>query len=377
MNERPDLARLAADALALDEERPASAAEQARAVARIAAAIRARKDSARTQRRVLGGVAAAATIAMALGLAERHSIVGRHAPVARASAVETPTRSAQAVVEAVVGQAYVFHGEESRSVVEGASVGAGDRLVVQRGGRVAFVLPTGTRVAIDEGSDIAVVTEGTTQRFRLAAGSIRADVHKLAQGEQFVVGTRDGEIEVRGTSFRLSDVPSDAACGNGSTTRLSVYEGVVAVRVGSAEARVAAGESWPANCVGVPSSAVPPFGEGPSSSGSAPTRSILAPVPSKETSRTLLAEQNDMYARAIAKRESGDFDGAVGAFDHLIAKYPACPLAENALAERMKILATANPPRAMQAAREYLAKYPQGYAREDANTVLGRGVPDR
>jgi outer membrane protein assembly factor BamD (BamD/ComL family) len=100
-------------------------------------------------------------------------------------------------------------------------------------------------------------------------------------------------------------------------------------------------------------------------------------VPSKETSRTLLAEQNDMYARAIAKRESGDFDGAVGAFDHLIAKYPACPLAENALAERMKILATANPPRAMQAAREYLAKYPQGYAREDANTVLGRGVPDR
>jgi hypothetical protein len=316
-------------------------------------------------------------VVLALGVAGRRSILSGRSSVARSVVVEALPRSAEAVVEAVVGEAYVFHGEQSRAVVEGAPVGAGDRLVVQRGGRVAFVLPTGTRVAIDEGSDFAVVTEGTTQLFRLAAGSIRADVHKLAQGERFVVGTRDGEIEVRGTSFRLSDVPSVPACGNGTTTRLSVYEGVVAVRVGAVEARVAAGESWPPDCGGPPSSATAPSSEGSPLAESAPARSLLVPVPSNEASRTLLAEQNDMYARAIAKRESGDFDGAVGAFDHLIAKYPASPLAENAFAERMKILASANPPRALQAAREYLTKYPQGYAREDANTILGRGATDR
>jgi hypothetical protein len=284
--------------------------------------------------------------------------------------VEAP-RASEAVVEAVVGEAYVFHGDQSRAVVEGAAVGAGDRLVVQRGGRVAFILPTGTRVAIDEGSDFAVVTEGTTQSFRLAAGSIRADVHKLAQGERFVIGTRDGEIEVRGTSFRLSDVPSVAACGSGSTTRLTVYEGVVSVRVGAAEARVGAGQSWPADCGEPSSSAAAP------SAAPAPARPTSAPLPSTEASRTLLAEQNDMYARAIAKRESGDLEGAVGAFDRLVAKYPGSPLAENAFAERMKVLATANPPKALQAAREYLAKYPQGYAREDADTILGRGARDR
>jgi len=246
-------------------------------------------------------------------------------------------------------------------------------LVVQRGGRVAFLLSTGTRVAIDEGSDFAVVTEGATQLFRLAAGSVRADVHKLAQGERFVIGTRDGEVEVRGTSFRLSDVPSVSSCGNGSTTRLSVYEGIVSVRVGATEGRVGAGESWPPDCGGQASD---PAGAsvGPSSSSSAsPTR----PGPTSNETRTLLAEQNDMYARAIAQRERGDLDGAVGAFDRLIAKYPSSPLVENAFAERMKILATAHPARALQAAREYLVRYPQGYAREDADTILGRGATDR
>jgi hypothetical protein len=377
MKERPDLGRLAAHTLASapGQEKLPSPSEEAHAVALIGEAIRARKDGARRRRWAFASITVAAGVALAFGVAERRAILGGFAG-AHSPAVAPPPRSAEAVVEAVVGDAYVFHGDQGRTVVEGSPVVAGDRLVVQRGGHVAFILPTGTRVAVDEGGDFAVIAEGATQLFRLGAGSMRADVHKLAQGERFVVRTRDGEVEVRGTSFRLSDAPSDPSCGGGTTTRLSVYDGVVAVRVGATETKVAAGEAWPPGCAGGPVGPVP-SGAAFAVSSTPLIRSAVVPTAPAEASRTQLAEQNDMYSSAIAARERGDSDTAIAAFDRLIAKYPSCPLAENAFAERMKVLARAKSPRALQAARDYLVRYPAGFAREDANTILGGGAGNR
>lgn len=382
MTERSDLAQRAAEALASAPVVPQapSPSQETRAVALVAGAIRARRQRARRLRwTAAGAVAAAAATVLALGAAWRHAHRETPSSVAMGPAAPSqPTAGSQAgVVEAVVGDAYVIHGDQGRSVVEGSFVSAGDRLVVQRGGHVAFVLPTGTRLAVDEGADFTVVTEGTTQIFRLAAGSVRADVHKLVNGERFLVRTRDGEIEVRGTSFRLADVPPDPSCGAGTTTRLSVYEGVVAVRVGTTETRVAAGQSWPADC-GVRAT------DGEKSPGSTTTpvadsarRSVSTATLSSDVARSQLADQNDMYARAITARESGHDDAAIAAFERLVAKYPSCPLAENALAERMKLLSAVSPRRAAEAARDYLARYPLGFARADADTILSRGASDR
>jgi outer membrane protein assembly factor BamD (BamD/ComL family) len=94
--------------------------------------------------------------------------------------------------------------------------------------------------------------------------------------------------------------------------------------------------------------------------------------PPPGATRSQLAEQNDLYASAIAARERGDSAAAIALFERLVLKYPAAPLAESAWAERMKIFATTDPRRAIDAAREYLARYPVGFARADAETILSR-----
>ena len=49
--------------------------------------------------------------------------------------------------------------------------------------------------------------------------------------------------------------------------------------------------------------------------------------------------------------------------------YPRSPLREAADAQRMNILAGIDRARARAAAREYLARYPRGFARADAEAI--------
>jgi hypothetical protein len=70
-----------------------------------------------------------------------------------------------------------------------------------------------------------------------------------------------------------------------------------------------------------------------------------------------------------AKRR-GDLRGAVASFDRLLSRYPDCPMAQSAAAERMKLLATTDRARASDAARDYLRRYPAGFARDDAESLL-------
>ncbi len=358
MTEPSDLTRLAAEVLARapDGRKPSPASDE-RGIALVAAAIRDRRRTLRLHWAATG-VAAAAAAAVVLGATWGRVYRAPAPEIAQGpAAAEHPAPAATGVVEAVVGDAYVIEGDHGRSIVEGTRVAAGDRIVVQRGGHVAFVLSTGTRIGLDEGADLAVVAQGAMQLFRLGAGSMRADVHKLGTGERFLVRTPDGEVEVRGTSFRLADVPADPACGAGTTTRLAVYEGVVAVRVGTTEVAVGAGSSWPPGCAGA-------------SAGLRPPLTTVSPRPG-------LADQNDAYSEALAARDRGDVDGAAAKFERLASKYPSSPLAENALAERMKLLAPARSVRAADAARDYLARYPRGFARAEADAILAPASGDR
>jgi hypothetical protein len=157
------------------------------------------------------------------------------------------------------------------------------------------------------------------------------------------------------------------SCGAGSatasSTRVQVYEGVVTVRTGSNETGVAAGETWPSGCVApAPLPGAPP--------ASAPRASS-----SRAIERSQLAEQNDLYAKAVTLRERGDTASSLVLFERLVARYPSSPLAENAAAERMKLLASTHRPDAGQAADDYLARYPSGFARRDAEAIVARERP--
>src|SRR5258708_6145377 len=83
-------------------------------------------------------------------------------------------------------------------------------------------------------------------------------------------------------------------------------------------------------------------------------RPAPAAATTKHARASDLAAQNDLFDEALATEHGGDPRGAVALLDRFLARYPASPLAENAQAERMKVLAKIDHERAREAARAYL-----------------------
>lgn len=252
-----------------------------------------------------------------------------------------------------------------------AHVAPGHRIVARGRSRATLAFSTGTQLTVENGGDLAVVEEGRSQVFSLSAGEIRAHVAKLGAGERFVVRTPDAEVEVRGTSFSVAIAPSEPSCGGGSVTRVTVDEGVVVVRRGATETRVGRGEEWPAGC--------DPTTEIASTSETADTTTTNIPsgthparreAPGAGASASSLVEQNNLFSEALAFKNSGQRAAAVAAFERFLAKYPSSNLAENASVERMKLLLADDHPRGVSAARQYLRRYPSGFAQADARAAV-------
>ena len=402
MTERPRLAQLATEALAAERERsfaPPSAVDRARAIALIAGTIAGQARARRRRRWITGScalVAAAACAAFAVGWSRGRP---RSEPTAA---------SVTASAHALVGSVAVIHDGRELSADSASSVVAGDRVVAAEGARAGVTLSTGTHLLVEGGSDLAVVEEDSTQIFALRAGAVQADVAKLHAGERFVVRTVDAEVEVRGTSFRLSLAAPDPSCGQGTLTRLHVAEGVVVVRARGVEQRVAAGESWPAGCAkddgAATGAAAPPSVTGngalaiaatdgpkdadapliaastrPSTSSAKPVAgsdataiATTAAGTSGKPSGSELQAQNDLFAQATEARKRGDAVAAIADYERYLARYPQSALAESATVERMRLLASLDRGRGGIAAKAYLAQYPGGFARAEAEELAAR-----
>lgn len=369
MNDSPELAKLAARALAEALEHAPSAppdADAARAIAGLRAAIAARAAK-RRRARIFGAVAAAAAVLVVGGGAALFATRGTGAA---ASAPSWQARGAAEVVTAA-----------GTPALPPGSVASGARVVAGSAESARLAWPTGTEVVLSPRSEVSLVEHGRANVFRLERGSLAARVAKLGPGERFVVRTHDTEVEVRGTAFDLSVVGADAPCAELSRTRLRVTEGRVAVRHAGVETTVAAGESWPA-CptprVDAPSA--------PTASIDPPTASVAPPTAPPQPAQprpavtasapaSNLSEQNDLFAEGVAAKRRGDSAGAVAAFDRLLARYPGGPLSESAVVERMKVLESVDRRAARQAATDYLRRYPRGFGRADAEALLGRTGP--
>jgi len=364
----PRYARLAGKLLA-ERERvsalPPAPDDRARAIAAVQRAIEHRGRARRRARWIAGVAAAAAAVAVAGGIA--HQVLRSRAIASSTTPAPTSVVArageVRIVGHAVTGSASVVSAGVEAALAEGRPLAAGDRVVTGPAARVLLAFSTGTSALLQEDGEVAIDALGASEQLRLDSGSIELHVARQAPDERFVVRTPDAEVEVRGTRFRVSIVPAAASCGGGTVTRVAVFEGVVVVRHAGSEARVAAGEQWPESCA-VASQAV-----AASAAATPPPVAHTAPAAS---SGSTLSEQNDLFAQAMAAKRRGDEAAALSGFDRLLARYPRSPLAENAAVERMRLLRGSDPVRAAQAARAYLARYPNGFARVEAEAIAAK-----
>lgn len=370
MGERPLLAKLATDALARERipvPPPPSVEAEQRAIAVIGDAIESTR--ARRRRIIAAGVAAAAVAAAAIvGLG-----VTRHQPA-------PPTAVAPAARAFAIGdEARVIHDGSPHALVVEGPLFVHDRVATGEGS-ATIVMPRGSHLGIDPQSEVSIEEASSIERFSLSRGALRADVTKLRSGERFIVDTEDAEVEVRGTSFRVAVGEREARCGIETRTSVAVLEGTVWVRSNGNETILSAGQSWPSCSWAVASPAVktaaPDKAVAPPSITTAPavTTSSLPPVSTKNVpapmSASDLAEQNRLFEDALAAKRRGDANAAIAGFEQVAARFPNGPLVESALAERMRLLGKERDPRARAAAEQYLARYPQGFARADARSIL-------
>jgi ferric-dicitrate binding protein FerR (iron transport regulator) len=356
----PRYAGLASKLLARDPS-PAplpSPGERTQAISAIAAALAARSRRRRAQRwgAVVGAVAATFVLAFCGARLLSHPVV----PLASAPA---PAISGGHIVAHPVagGSSLVVQGAEV-PLDDGRLLSPGSRVVTPASGRATLSFSSGTGVLLREGTDLTVAADGASQVLRLDEGSIELHVAKLKANQRFLVDTVDSEVEVRGTRFTVAVVPPDSACGAGVRTRVAVTEGVVVVRHAGNEDRVPAGTQWPVGCpAAAPAPAVPP------------DRAPVALAPTAAAGGSTLAEQNDLFARAVSARRRGDVRDAVALLNRFSASYPSSPLAEGVLVERMRILRATARPRSAAVAADYLARYPNGFARSEAEAIVAEG----
>jgi outer membrane protein assembly factor BamD (BamD/ComL family) len=82
-----------------------------------------------------------------------------------------------------------------------------------------------------------------------------------------------------------------------------------------------------------------------------------------------LARQNELYQQAVALQRAGDVPGAVKKLEAVLVDHRS-PLAETALAQKMKWLSATDRAAAREVARDYLQRFPMGFGRADAETLV-------
>jgi ferric-dicitrate binding protein FerR (iron transport regulator) len=359
----PRYAALARKLLARRDEagapEPPDARERADSITAIEQAIASAGRKRLFRRWVMGAGTVAA--AVALGAGAGHFV--RRAQASSAAVAAAP--GVQIVAHAAAGGANLMGPGGQAPLLDGRTLVSGSRIVTPPNGQATLSFSTGTTASLGSDADLSIDEDSGSQVLHLAGGSVDLHVAKLAAGQRFLVDTVDAEVEVRGTRFHVEIADPSAACAGG-VTRVAVSEGVVVVRHAGVEARVEAGESWPKGCAATatPASKAQGGWSGGAGRGGKGWRAAGSD----------LGGQNDLYAEGTRAWHRGDGQAALAAFDQLIARFPNGPDAETACVERMRVLRSIAPDRAPASAREYIARYPSGFARAEAEALL-QGSP--
>jgi hypothetical protein len=224
--------------------------------------------------------------------------------------------------------------------------------------------------AVVRADDAAVWSErldGDREQVLLERGALWIHVDHGSQHRRLVVLLPDGELEDTGTTFTV-------AAANGHTTRVTVEEGSVVLRLrGEPPVTIGSGETWtpnvpaPSQCAtSAPSSGPPPSASPPAPpvpSGPAPRAS--SPLPTGLPTDAALD-----FRAAMSALDRGDNREAAAGFAGVLTKHPHDPRAEDAAYLRVIALERCGDHDAMKAAAlEYLSRYPTGFRRAELENL--------
>ncbi|HTQ07348.1 MAG TPA: FecR domain-containing protein [Polyangiaceae bacterium] len=308
-------------------------------------------------------VAAAAAAVFALGAAGAWRSFHGSPP----KPVAVAERASAGEARLVAGDVSVRRAGRTTNLVVG-DVFVGGEVVSTAAYSVAEIGIASGRAELGASSELEIVSPTTNERrLRLRTGSVDVDLpHKLEAGKHLVVETPDAEVLVVGTAFTVNYGSQHGV----ASTEVHVRRGTVWImQGGSQRAVLRAGDEW--------SSATAPTA---AADAPAPVRSRAARVSASPAARPAapthaadsgtLAEENRLFQAGLTARNAGDSAGAADAFSGLLSRYPHSVLREQALAEQFRALDRAGRSSAATvAARRYLASYPNGFARADAERV--------
>jgi hypothetical protein len=266
----------------------------------------------------------------------------------------------------VVGTATVSGSTAARAAAVGDVFHGGEVVTTAADSRLGVGLEAGTAVLGESSRLEFVPLSADERRMRLRTGTVDVDLPvKLADGRRLVVETPNVEVIVVGTAFSVGV----REAGGAVATRVTVRRGIVkVVEGGKQRAVLVAGQEWESP---LPSAAEPPASTKAPVSG--PRLSTGARPP-----EGTLAEENRLFQSGLSARNAGDPAAAAEAFATLLARYPRSVLAEQALAERFRALERAGRlSSAVVTARRYLASYPRGFARTEAERLTQGPLDER
>lgn len=295
------------------------------------------------------GVAGAVGIGLMLGW----SLGVSKEPAAKAPMAELSDRPTvprpSFLVEGTAAATVTDLGGTVRQLLSGQEWLSGERLRTELH-PIELATRDDSAIEVEAHSDLQLMRADLERWFRLGTGAVEVHVAKLKAGERFVIVTPDAEVEVRGTRFRVAVIPVPAGdgCRHGSVTRVSVTEGIVAVRSLGQESRVPAGAGWPADCFErlAPIAPSPAVGLRAAPKRETPPRpSAVESAPPDDLSPSTLGIENDLFRAALKAANGGDRRDALQLLDVLLARFPASPLKQSALVERAKLIGSAQSPR--------------------------------
>lgn len=316
----------------------------------------------------------------AVGLVAASVLIGVGAWTLASSESTASVAVERAVLAGESGKTWLWSGAHKQPVEVGAerALRIGDRILTDSGS--ARLRVGSTRIAVAKQSEVVLSqNRSDLKSVTLRGGFIDVDVEPSRDG-RVEVETPHARIVVHGTQFSVavSQPDEDAA-----VTNVRVRRGVVAVIRGGREvARLKAGDSWtskkaapkPVN----PAESLASDAKAPLQQAKrAPVKRAIKQGLSRPATKSVevvdastLAEQNQMFRRAVDARNRGDDEQALKNFDALLGKFPKSALAQEARVERFRALKRLGKNReAAQAARRYLMDHTNGFAKDEARDL--------
>lgn len=229
-------------------------------------------------------------------------------------------------------------------------------------------LASGVILTLTPHTTLVLANQGV--ELRVERGVAAAEIAPRTEG--FTIDCGDTQVFTRGARLEVSP-----GAGCDGRTRVEVFEGEATLPDGAV---LKPHETWP-RCAAAVRLIAPPPAPLPVAPIAEPTRAprvapqpstVTPPKPAQETARAReerLAKQNQLYLEAMSLQRGGDTAGALERLSQVLQD-PTSPLAETALAQKVRWLSTTRRDAAREAAREYLRRFPMGFARAEAEQLV-------